>query len=503
MIPVIKSNPDVTLIRMKRWSKIFFVCLVMSLTGGKASASETDTLQLTLKQCLDFALGSSPDLQLARLDSIATESRWRSTSAKSYPQLKMQLQAPDRSESVDYGITYDPAVQQEEYRKIEAGDTRWLSSLQLEQALPWGATLDFSTRLYRSTWHNDRIGSGGDTTEYSLRRSVYLDQPLFEGNPVGRSRKIGRLNRQEGLIDFELRRRQVRYRATLAFFGLVSARGELEIAESGLEQARDAEELAQRKLKAGLIPEVELLQIQVDLARREASYRSNEDAVEKAEDQLRLVLGLPPVKKIEAIWEPQPIDEDRNLTEDSGIERLELAKERLNLEQAEIETRIAVLSERISTTLSVYYEIDIRRPEFADLEEAGDRNMGVVLNIDFPIFGFGSTSGRVEELRANLRRSRLSYQVTQAEHLNEMRDILRSIRQAADRITIADAALGLSERSYDITADRFGSGLVDSRELLDAQIELSRTRSDALNARIDYHLALANLERISPQTIDE
>jgi len=484
-----------------------------------SSVITADTLRLSLDDCLSLAMKQGPAAMDAFHDSVAAAGQWHSIAGSSYPQLRFSGELPSRREATDYQIVWDAATGRESYERIGSADETWSGRLELEQALPWGATASVSSRVYRSRWHNDRLGAGRDTLEHDFIRRFQLDQPIWNGNPVGRERRIGQLEWEGALVGHTINLRAARYQVTQAFFGLVSAEGELEIARQDLEQGRAAEELAQRKLKAGLSPEVELLQIQVDLARREGSYRSTEASLESARDQLRLQLGLPFEQPLAPVWTP-----DDSLVSDHGIhsglsglnglggldsgntgglsglnkETPELRRQRLSLEQAELENRAARRLERLKASLQLYYEVDTRRHLVADLDQTGDQNRGAMLTLDLPLFGFGTTSGKLQQLKAQLARARIGYQSVLAEAASELRRALREVELARDRIRIADAALDLSQRSYDITSGRYDSGLVGSRDLLDAQLALTRTRTEALKARIDYQLAVANLERIAP-----
>jgi len=463
-----------------------------------SSAFASDTLRLTIDDCIAIALEESPSARTTRLDSLYAALSWRAVRAGSYPQLSLSGEIPNLRESVDYQIVYDPETGKDEFKKISSGDENWYGRIELEQSLPWGADLSISSGLYRNTWHDDRISFGDDTTDYSLRRRFSLSQPILAGNPVGRTRAIGHLNWQSSIIDHELQVRQIIYSVKRLFFNLVSSAMALDISRQDLEQVRSSEELARRKLNAGLIPEVELLQIQVELASREGDYRQAESAVESAADRLKIELGISFDKMININWVPEEQQILKNADIDTSGERLELKRERMSLRRLELQNRGQKWSERIQAALELYYDLETRHDDLALLDRPVDKNFGLIVHFTLPIFGFGTTNSSIEQLEANLKRARVNYIYRQSQLLAELRDALRAVEQAADRIVIAEAALELSQRSYSITAERFENGQVNSRDLLDAQLDLTRTRNVLLNARIDYELSLANLELVSP-----
>ena len=58
-----------------------------------------------------------------------------------------------------------------------------------------------------------------------------------------------------------------------------------------------------------------------------------------------------------------------------------------------------------------------------------------------------------------------------------------------------DAALEVSERNFEVEQSRFELGLADSQELLDAQTNLTQSRTDALNAVVSYQRAMQSLRQ--------
>jgi len=475
------------------YHRIFVITIIIYLANP---ASAVDTLHLTLDNALALAIRQAPSMVMARYDSLTAEGRWRTIRGERYPQIRFSQEIPTWRESSQEQYVWDPDEKDFYPARVQSGDLRWQERIDIDQELPWGASLNLSNQLYRREWYSD---DGDDFTEYSYLNRVLLDQPLLAGNPVGRDREIGKIAYDISLINYELQRREVIYSITQTFFGLVSAEGALDIAMQDLELGRSSEELAARKLKAGLIPEVELLQIQVDLARREGSYLQTKGALETAHERLKLTLGIPLEQLVTVHYSTEYQAQKSVPAIDISADRLEIQREQLNLDQLDLRTQANILSERMRASLQAYYELDIRRENFEDLDEAGDRNLGVILHLELPIFGFGSTRGKVETLKAEQNRARVNIKARTAELTADLRQALRNVETSKYRIRISTAAVELSEKSLSITEERFNSGLISSRDLLDNQLELTRARREALNARIDYELALAYLDRIAPR----
>lgn len=477
------------------FSSLIALLLIRSAFGA------ADTLSLTLEDALNLAFRQSPSMISTRADSVISESRWRVVRGNRLPQLRYSQDVPSWTESIDQRFFYDSETEEQVLKSLPSGDLRWTEEVSLDQELPWGATMSFSSQLNKREWYWTYSEEKESFSEYSWQNRALITQPILAGNPAKRNYEIGRINHSIGMIDYEISRREVVFGVTRKFYDLVSAQGALEIADQDLESGRSSEALALRKLNAGLIPEVELLQIQVDVARREGSYKQSRNAYINARDQFKLDLGIPL---------DQPISLNFSLGIDSMIasdsltagalpdDRMELNRQKMLLDQLSLNTKNSIWGERVSASIQAYLEVDSRQDSFQDLNEPGDRNAGVSIRIDIPLFGFGTTSGKIQELKTAQKKAEAKLRSNKAKLEADYNATLRSVQLALDQIAISVSALKLSEKSLSITEERFENGIIDSRELLDSQIGLSRSRRDLLNAKISYSLALAGLHRIAP-----
>ncbi len=445
-----------------------------------------DTLRLSLDQAIQMALSNSGEAEAARYDSVAAAARWRSSRDLWLPQLELDATPIDLSHG---------------WSRVSANDrTTQNAMLNLTQAMPWGGSVRFWQTLgkykidYRDTLYQD-------LHYYSGRKGIELQQPLLSGNPAGRQRESARISWHTGLLAHESNLRDIEFQISTAFFNLLSAQASYEIALQDLESGRSSAELAERKMNAGFIPEVELLQIQVDLARRESSVKEVEGNLITAGDDFRRKLKLPsnvtPIPLFDAWGDtllpeppPPPPIEDRP----------DVRQKKNQLRQSELSMKNSIAGKRIDMSLrSGYSTSGGVTYTFRDaLRKVNSEDSYVSFSLSIPIFGFGKTSAEIEASKAAWRSARANYRLQLEQTAADQREAYRRLERSADRIQISDKALSLSERSLSITAERFSNGLASSRDLLDAQLALTRTRNEAVRARIDYHLSLANIKRFTP-----
>lgn len=433
-----------------------------------------------------MALSKGGEAEAARFDSIAAAARWKSSRDLWLPQLEFDATPVYLLHEWSPSNVYDRMTQ--------------TALLTLTQALPWGGSVNIWQNIgkYKVDYQDPLYEDMG---YYSGRRGVELQQPLLSGNVAGRERESARISWRANMLSHETNLRDIKYQVTAAFFNLLLAQASYDIALQDLEAGKTSAELAERKLTAGFIPEVELLQIQVDLARRESSVREIEGALDIAVDHLRRKLSLPedvvPVPLFDA-WSdtilpmvPPPLNLE---------DRPDIRQKKMQLRQSELSMKNTLTGKRIDLSLNAGYSNSGQLSEKFDgvLGKVASEDSYVTLSLAMPLFGFGKTSGEIEAAKAGYRSAQVNYRLQLEQTAADQREAYRSLERSADRIQIADKALNLSERSLSITAERFANGLASSRDLLDAQLDLTRTRNEAVRARIDYHLSLANIERFNP-----
>ena len=475
--------------------------LLMSSAGSTVQA--VDTLRLRIDDAVKMAIESSPLMISARYDSLTTQNQWRYTRGLRLPQLRFSQDAPAWRESLNEEFFYSNELEEFIYKRVPSGELKWQSRINVAQATPWGATIDLSSRVYKRKWFwtgSDSIGieTRREFEEYSMLNRILIDQPLLAGNPVRRDFQMGKIDFSRGQIEFMLQKREVIYNLKTVYYGQVSAEEALKISAQALKRGREAEELAERKFNAGLIPEVDWMRIQVELARREGEFSQAEARAESAKERLRLLLGLSLDQPIEVRFYDMLNEADYQPPLESSGKRLEIEADELSIQRLELQTKASVWDKRIRASLQLYYEMDTRQDKFADLGETGDQNRGVSLHFEIPLYGFGTTVSEIENLKLAQKRSLNNLKIRKNNLAADTRQAMRDLELARRRISIVSASVELTQKSLNISEDRFKNGLINSRELIDAQIDLTRVNQEWLNARIDYELALAYLERIAP-----
>jgi outer membrane protein TolC len=346
--------------------------------------------------------------------------------------------------------------------------------------------------------------TSGDTenlTWYSNAR-LSFNQPIL-GDNVNR---LAETRASTGLrIAEEALRRQVAgltYDVAAAYYGLVRAIKREEIGRDRLEQARASYEIASNKYTAGLIPEVEAMQLEVELARARAEQERAVTARWTNEDQFRDLLGFDLDEAVGVVTEvPLQAEEiDQGVAVEQALTtRSDIREQEMQIDLARLDLRTARRVNNPSGNLSLYYGYDGQEEEWNDSLDEWQSNQGVTLSFSVPLFDSGRTGARVTRRRLSLESLELGLADLRRRVELEVRSAVRAVDEARSRLEILASTLRVAERTYEINLQRFEVGNLTSQDLFQEEVRLNETRLDHLDAVIDLNLAWARYQRVVNQ----
>jgi outer membrane protein TolC len=112
-----------------------------------------------------------------------------------------------------------------------------------------------------------------------------------------------------------------------------------------------------------------------------------------------------------------------------------------------------------------------------------------------PLWDWGRNGAEVQAAQASLESNHLTKKNRVDLIKQEIRDIVRNLQSAQQRLEITQRSEELAEKSYKISLLKFENGDLSSQDLALEQNRLTQARTNSLNAIIDYKQALADLRR--------
>lgn len=447
---------------------------------------------LHLADALDIAKKQSYTILSAELSLENSKKNLEAIQLGLRTSVNLEFDLPKFSRSLQ--SQFNPITGNEQF--FEVGNTTLESRLYFTQPI---AFTNGTFSLVGSLFGRDQLsGSGGTNRDYYSNLSLRFRQPLFTFNSLSASLERAEINLEKSKRNFVRAEKELIYNVTSAFFSLYQLKKEVEIAEEKLAQTKISYETAQNKFKAGLVAEVEALQLEVDLAQDQNDLLSLQTRFAEYKNNFKLLIGLSLDDEIDV--EEEIIIKDFEIKEDEAVNYAYQNRPDLFNAEADIRLNSLTIEEvssrgSISAMLNANYGINKNADKFENIFKALAEDRSVTFTVTLPVWDWGKNNSEIQAAEANLKSSELSFRNQKDQIRNEIISIINKIKTARARLEVLTKSALLAQKSYDITVERFKSGTITSFDLTQMQIRLTDAKTNKLKAMVDYKLALADLTR--------
>ena len=446
----------------------------------------------TLDEALAVALKKSYSIKSAELNLKNSKKTLESAQMGQRTSVSMEFDMPSYARTLSNQFNTETGSEQFYQTESTVEEGR----LYITQPLVFSnGTISIVGRLFG---RNQLSPLGDNVRDYYSNLSFRLQQPLFTFNTQKANLEKAELNLEKAERNYNKAKMDIVYDVTALFYNLYQAKKNLEIAQEKVDQNEAAYETAQNKFKAGLIAEVEALQLELDLASGKNTLLSAKRSFEEAKSDFKLQLGLERNSDIDVVaslgYKPIEVNVEK---------ATELAlRNRYEIQNAESDIKINELGRdelsskgNVRVDLSANYGINKDDNKFRDIFYGFAEDRSVTMTLSVPIWDWGSNRIAVEASEANLDLLKLTKQNQTNLIINEIKQVVNKIETSKARVEAISKTVELAEKSYQISLARFQSGTITSFDLSQMQIRLSDARTNSLNALIDYKLAVADLNR--------
>lgn len=457
-------------------------------------ASQTKYV-LTLQQSLDLALKQGYAVQNATSQYLSTKKNYESALRKLRTSVDLSFDLPSYQESLS--SQFNPLTQRYEFYQLQT--TRMQSTVSINQPLVFtGGTLTFRESVFG---REQTSGLGGITQtnkDYFNNFLVEFRQPLLTPNTHRLNSDRNILGLQQVESDFLKNQLDVIYNVTESFYAAYQSAQRLAITKEQVKQNEETYKTAGNKYNAGLIPEVEVLQSEIDLVTSQNDALNNERDVARANNSLKLLLGLSLNDDIQPIAELtyQPVKIDSLKAVSSALEnRSEILSAQRNKELRQIDVEVAESKKDFRFDLSATYGFNRVDSDINKIFQDLGRTRGATLSVSVPLFDWGSSGLEVEAAVVQQQHAIRTQNYVHQQIKQEIIDLLSRIRLAESRIRVLEKSVAVAQKGYDISLERFRSGTINRNDLAQAQQRLTTAKINNLTALIDYQIGLADLKR--------
>ncbi len=346
-----------------------------------------------------------------------------------------------------------------------------------------------------------------------LTSIIGLSQPIeafFGYNNIAMGYKQAKLSYDRSLKQLKRAELDLVYNISQAFFTLLSYHERLNIARLTMQRQEEAYEIAQSKYKAGLIREVEALQMEVDLGDALNSYDiANVNYLAQMnlfKEEVGMELSDSVTIKTELDYKTVTVDPEKAVS--LAMEnRLELKEDEINIELNSMEIKRRKAEGRINGDISFNYEFKgvnqssrslpietSLNDTWSDLQRRPG-NLGVGLTVNIPIIDWGENRARVRSAQATLNQNLIQLSGDKINIERDVRTTVNRLQSNLRRLQLLEKTVVIAEKSFEISRQRYSNGDIDSQSMALERERLNTAYITRLDAFINYKLYLADIMR--------
>ena len=471
-------------------NRVCIMILVALLAFAQAPAMSQKAL--TLDDAISIALQNSLTVLAEQNKLEEARVNYQAERLGMRPSIKMDFTLPSYTKSLS--SFFDPITGNERFFSI--GNTRVEGRLSISQPIVW---TNGQVNIYGSLLGRNQVSDiSGATRDYFSNLYINLNQPLFGFNAKQAEATRARINLDKAERDYAQAKMNIIYSITSAFYALYKSKRNTEITEERVKQVEGSYTTAVNKYKAGLIAEVEAMELEVDLAQSKNDLFNAQKNYEEQKDDFRLLIGLGLDEPLDVtanlVHAPVEIDQEAALHDvlqaraDYQNAKADLVLEKLSLDETNSKSAV-------QASLNANYGINRDDARFSGIFRDFLGSRSVTLDLSIPVFDWGRNRKLVDQARANLRLSEKQVERMELSITKEVKSAINNIQSAEARIKILGKSVEVAEKSFQIKLERFANGVITSFELSQAQIKLTDMKLSVLSALVDYEVARADLER--------
>ncbi|QJR15846.1 efflux transporter outer membrane subunit [Usitatibacter palustris] len=264
-----------------------------------------------------------------------------------------------------------------------------------------------------------------------------------------------------------------------------------------LETRRQGLSMQQLRYDSGIVSELELSQVQSDVAGAEALVPAIEQRRTRQEGALALLLGRSPRAVFQAVIDRGPNQPPMAVEVPAGLPS-ELLQRRPDLRIAE--QRLVAANARIGIARANYFPaISLtgffggESQQLSDLFSGPARTWSIAAGLLQPVFGAGQLISAEEIADSRTREAALLYEQAVANAFRETRDAISAQSTAREIATAQQVRERALSRAFDLARIRYDNGTVSLFDVLEVERQLLLVRLESIDAERDRRAAIVDL----------
>lgn len=480
---------------------IISAAAVALLLAGSALGQEQPQLELSLRDAVKRAVEQNLDVKAERYTPAQAEAEIRKNRAIYETHLTLDTSYQD-STTLPASTIASGSVSSYEQQlfNVTPGIYRLLQT---------GGTVGLAFNNFYTSTNSQSAFSLKDYWQSDL--TITLNQPLlknFGKETTELNILVSELSKESSLKSLKATILATVAKVRTEYYRLHSLRQDLESKQVSLELAQKILSDTEARVKAGVLPAMEILNAKLGVSSREKELIDSEQAVSNQVDLLNRLLRFELGRDIVPTDPPsrdEYIPDENEAVRRALADRPDLDDLKKQLEIHELRTRVArrqtlpslnLNSSVALTGLGTTYSRDLDRVSSGDYPV-----WSIGLQLDYPL---GNQSAENDYLKARLTREQTKLQIENLESsiATEVRIAVRAVRSGWKQLDVADRGRDYAEERMKSYLKKSEVGLATTKDLLDVQNDLSAARASQIAAQVAYSTAISLLWKTTGELLE-
>lgn len=444
---------------MKRIGMVPAIAAVMLSLCAPVRAQESGPVKLSLAECMEIALASSPTVKVADMEITRTDYSKKENLASLFPK-------------VDFSGAYQRAIELQTINMNMGGGSQ-------------------------------KIKMGSDNTwNFGFSASVPLVAPQ-----LWQSLKLSDVQILQAVEQARASRLDLLQGVSKAYYALQLAQASREVIKKNYDVAVDNARVYSQRYKLGTASEYDTLRSAVQVTNIEPELLQADIAVKQARLQLKVLMNMPDAVTIDPSVTLEELQQatslrldatDATLTDNTSLRSLEL---QTSLLERTVSMRKAAFLPTLAASFSYSWTSLSNGNAFRNLQFNPYSVAGLSLSV--PIFSGGSRYYGVKGAEVQLKEMNLQKE-NLLNNLNMQLDLaLDNIRRQGAQISASRQGVMQAEKAYAIMQESFNLGAASYLDLRDSELANTTSHLSYYQAIYNYLVAVSDLDYLTGRNFKE
>jgi outer membrane protein TolC len=319
---------------------------------------------------------------------------------------------------------------------------------------------------------------------------------LFDSLASWRNLSRTRFLQQAAAQQLERTDQELVFHAVQAYYGLLLAQKQLDVAEQSKATAESVLEQAKNRYDSGLVVESDFLNAKVESASREQELIRARNSVSLAQSELGVALGLTTptaFKPAEALDEQRPAVSALPDLEGTALTTRPDLKQ-IRSQEAAQQKSVSMAKAAFGPKLNAFGSW---QTDSANMFANGGNNWVAGMELKIDLFAGGANRANLSQQQAMQERVAAGRQVFENQVRLEVRRAYYDLNSACQQVEVTHAASDQAKESLRISRNRYDSGLATITDLLQIQQAMTQAQTNYWNAVYQCRTSYANLQLAS------